>query len=177
MLQKKYQERVNQCVAKLTQHKESYPPNSNVYSLIAETLGLKTDTTSELSSLCIYIRTGIILSLMCITIDKTFSEHGGDSLTAMRFTAVVKELFEVDVSVDVLLSSDMSLDRLTNMISSRRDVVTGDKDVLDLMRQDINIELPKFNKNLKVCSANNIFVTGMCSCCVEYVTQYKPCIV
>ena len=54
MLQKKYQERVNQCVSKLTQHKEPYLPNSNVYSLIAETLGLQTDTASELSSLFIY---------------------------------------------------------------------------------------------------------------------------
>ena len=79
----------------------------------------------------------------------------------MRFTAVVKELFGVDVSVDALLSSDMSLDQLTNMISSHCDVVTGDKDVLDLMRQDINIELPKFNSDLKVCSTNDIFVTGM----------------
>lgn len=98
---------------------------------------------------------------MYIAVGKTFSEHGGDSLTAMRFTAVAKELFGVDVSVDALLSSDMSLDRLTNMISSHRDVVTDYKDVLELMRQDINMELPTFNSGLKVCSTNNIFLTGI----------------
>lgn len=52
MLQKKYQERVNQCVSKLTQHKEPCLPDTDVYSLIAETLGLETDATSKLSSLC-----------------------------------------------------------------------------------------------------------------------------
>ena len=97
---------------------------------------------------------------MRITVGKTFSEHGGDSLTAMRFTAVAKEMFGVDINVDVLLSSDMSLDQLTNMISDRRDVITSNRDVMDLMRQDINIELPKSNDSLKVGSANNVFITG-----------------
>jgi len=97
---------------------------------------------------------------MHITVGKTFSEHGGDSLTAMRFTAVAKEMFGVDINVDVLLSSDMSLDQLTNMISDHRDVVTNNRDVMDLMRQDINIELPKSNDSVKVCSANNVFITG-----------------
>lgn len=82
----------------------------------------------------------------------------------MRFTAVVKELFGVDISVDVLLSPNMSLDQLTDMISSQRDVVASDKDVLDLMKQDINIELPKFNNSSKVHSTNNIFVTGIIFC-------------
>lgn len=79
----------------------------------------------------------------------------------MRFTAVVKELFGVDISADVLLSSNVSLDQLTNMISSHSDVMTDNKNVLDLMRQDINIELPNFNHNANMCSTNNIFVTGI----------------
>ena len=78
----------------------------------------------------------------------------------MRFTAVAKEMFGVDINVDVLLSSDMSLDQLTSMISDRRDVMTSDRNVMDLMRQDINIELPKFNDSLKVGSTNNVFITG-----------------
>lgn len=95
-----------------------------------------------------------------ITVGKSFAEHGGDSLTAMRFTAVVKELFGVNINIDTLLSSDVSLDQLTEMISGHSEVVTGDKDVLNMMREDMNIELPHFNNNFKVSSTNNIFVTG-----------------
>ena len=51
MLQKKYQERVNQCVSRLMQHKELYLPSSDVYTVIAQTLGLQTDAISKLSSL------------------------------------------------------------------------------------------------------------------------------
>ena len=79
----------------------------------------------------------------------------------MRFTAVAKELFGVDISTDVLLSPDMSLDQLTHMIHGGQDVRASDKDVLDLMKQDMNIELPKFHNDSKVCdSTNNVFVTG-----------------
>ena len=81
----------------------------------------------------------------------------------MRFTAVVKELFGVDINIDTLLSSDVSLDQLTEMIIGRSEVVTGDQNVLDIMREDMNIELPCFNNNSKVGSANNIFVTGNAS--------------
>lgn len=50
MLQKKYQERVEQCVSKSTQHEEPHRPTS-IHSLIAQTLGLQLDTTSKLSSI------------------------------------------------------------------------------------------------------------------------------
>lgn len=184
-LQKKYQEKVNQCVSKLIQDKKS-DLSSNVHTLIAQMLGLQIDTASKLSGLYIlYVSPrvhnrellwtlgiymvsllyyGLLVSLYIIIyycVDKSFSEHGGDSLTAMRFTAVVKELFGVDINVDVLLSPDMSLDRLTDMISGHNNVVAGDKDVLDLMRQDMNINLPKCSDQAKVCATQNVFVTGV----------------
>lgn len=81
----------------------------------------------------------------------------------MRFTAVAKELFGVDINIDTLLSSDVSLDQLTEMIIGRSKAVKGEKDVLDMMKKDMNVELPCFNNNSKVCSANNIFVTGNAS--------------
>ena len=79
----------------------------------------------------------------------------------MRFTAVVRQLFGVDINIDVLLSSDVTLDQLTCMISGQADVVTGDNVVLDMMKQDMDIELPQFNNNPKPCPTNNIFVTGI----------------
>ena len=48
-VQKKYQQRVNQCVSKLIQDKKESLP-SDVHSLIAQTLGLQIDASSKLSS-------------------------------------------------------------------------------------------------------------------------------
>ena len=50
-VQKKYQQRVNQCVSKLMQEKETCL-SSDVHLLITQTLGLQIDTSSKLSSWC-----------------------------------------------------------------------------------------------------------------------------
>ncbi|XP_065898942.1 carboxylic acid reductase-like isoform X2 [Dysidea avara] len=142
-LQKRYQDRVNQCVAELPAQDSSYVSPA-IPTVIAQMLGLKVDLTSATLS------------------DKSFSQHGGDSLTAMRFTAVVKDLFNVDVNVDTLLSSKVSLDQLTNIIGGHTSSVVGDdQNVLELMRQDMDIEFPTFDIDSKLSSdVSNVFLTG-----------------
>lgn len=81
----------------------------------------------------------------------------------MRFTAVIKDLFNVDVNVDTLLSSKVSLDQLTNIISGRgTSVVDDDENVLELMRRDMEIQLPTFN-NVSMLSSgtSNVLLTGV----------------
>ena len=98
-----------------------------------------------------------------ILLDKSFTQHGGDSLTALQFTAVVKELFGVNLNVDTLLSSDISLDQLSDMISSHCSTVTNDKSTIDLMKSDMDLELPKCSssKFLSAKSGKNVFLTGV----------------
>ena len=98
---------------------------------------------------------------MLFLIDKTFTQHGGDSLTALQFTAVVKELFGVNLNVDTLLSSNLSLDQLGNMISSHCSVVTNGNSTIDLMKSDMDLELPRFN-GYKIPSekTKDVFLTG-----------------
>jgi len=81
----------------------------------------------------------------------------------MRFTAVIKDLFNVDVNVDTLLSPKVSLDQLTNIISGRgTSVVDDDENVLELMRRDMEIQLPTFN-NVSMLSSgtSNVLLTGV----------------
>ncbi|XP_065899133.1 carboxylic acid reductase-like [Dysidea avara] len=142
-LQKKYQEKVNECVAELLeQEKKSH--TANIQSLIAKTLQLNVDVTSSNLS------------------GKTFVEHGGDSLTAMQFTATVKELFGVNLNVDMLLSSDLSLDQLRDLISDHTSISSGKDDTFDLMKADMELELPNFNspKSVTVQASNSVFLTG-----------------
>ena len=104
-------------------------------------------------------------------IDKSFTQHGGDSLTALQFTEVVKELFGVNLNIDTLLSSNMSLNQLSDMISSHNNTVTNNDSVVDLMKSDMNLELPKFigSKHPSVNSTKNVFLTGLFLCrCILY---------
>ena len=100
--------------------------------------------------------------MLFLLLDKTFTQHGGDSLTALQFTAVVKELFGVNLNVGTLLSPNISLDQLTNMISSHRSVLADD--TIDLMKSDMDLELPRFNaSNIPTAKATkNVFLTGVC---------------
>ena len=109
---------------------------------------------SKFSFLWLYVYSSLLL------LDKTFTQHGGDSLTALQFTAVVKELFGVNLNVDTLLSSNISLDQLTSMISSYCGVPTDD--TVDLMKSDMDLELPKFNgSNVpSVKATKSVFLTG-----------------
>ena len=112
---------------------------------------------------CIFIYAYIISELslvLFLLLDKTFTQHGGDSLTALQFTAVVKELFGVNLNVDTLLSPNISLDQLTSMISSHCSVPIDD--TVDLMKSDMDLELPKFNgsKIPSVKATKNVFLTG-----------------
>ena len=99
-----------------------------------------------------------------LLLGKTFVEHGGDSLTAMQFTATVKELFGVNLNVDMLLSSDLSLDQLRDLISDHTSISSGKDDTFDLMKADMELELPNFNspKSVTVQASNSIFLTGVC---------------
>jgi len=100
---------------------------------------------------------------MHILLDKSFSQHGGDSLTAMRFNAVVKDLFNVDVNVDMLLSSKVTLDHWTKIISGHSSpLVDDDQNLLELMRQDMDIQLPTFDNDSKLSSdVSKVFLSGM----------------
>ena len=113
---------------------------------------------------------------MHIILGKTFVEHGGDSLTAMQFTATVKELFGINVPVDMILSSNLSLDQLRDLISDHTSVSsTGNDDTLDLMKADMKLELPHFDDH-KFVDTNGVFLTGLCVLCLYvfiYCTLYN----
>jgi len=121
---------------------------------------------------CLYLKFSV-----CIILGKTFVEHGGDSLTAMQFTATVKELFGVNLPVDMLLSSNLSLDQLRDLISDHTSVSsTGNDDTLDLMKADMKLELSHFG-NHKFVDTNSVFLTGWCVLCVcVYVCIYCTCL-
>ena len=104
-------------------------------------------------------------------LDKSFTQHGGDSLTALQFTAVVKELFGVNLNIDTLLSSNMSLNQLSDMISSHGNSVTDNDSTVDLMKSDMNLELPGFSgfKPPSGNSTKNVFLTGLFLCRCTYV--------
>ena len=106
------------------------------------------------------------LQIVNIFIDQSFTQHGGDSLTALQFTAVVKELFGVTLNVDTLLSSNMSLNQLSDMINSHSNIVTDKETTLDLMKSDMNLELPKFSGSRPPSGNSNksIFLTGLFLC-------------
>ena len=74
---------------------------------------------------------------------------------------VVKELFGVNLNVDTLLSSNTSLDQLSDMISSRFSVVTNG--AIDLMKSDMKLELPRFSGSElpPAQSPKYVFLTGI----------------
>jgi len=110
---------------------------------------------------------------MRLKLGKTFIQHGGDSLTAMQFTATVKELFGVNLHVDMLLSSNLSLDQLRDLISNNTSVgsTTGKDNTLDLMKTDMKLELPHFD-NPKSVATNSIFLTGLCVIVCLFMCRY-----
>jgi len=99
---------------------------------------------------------------MIILLDKSFTQHGGDSLTALQFTAVVKDLFGVNLNIDTLLSSNISLDQLSDMISTHSSVMANSKSTVDLMKSDMDLELPRFSssKLFSTKTTKNVFLTG-----------------
>lgn len=102
--------------------------------------------------------------LVYLLLDKSFAQHGGDSLTALQFTAVVKELFGVHLSIDTLMSSNMSLDELSDMVNTRCSIVANEKSTTDLMKSDMNLKLPRIcgTKLPSEKSTKNVFLTGEC---------------
>ena len=88
---------------------------------------------------------------------------------------MVKDLFNVDVNVDTLLSSKVSLDQLTNIIGGHTSSVVGDdQNVLELMRQDMDIEFPTFDIDSKLSSdVSNVFLTGKSIFCTVYMCRYS----
>jgi len=81
----------------------------------------------------------------------------------MRFNAVVKDLFNVDVNVDMLLSSEVTLNSLAKIISGHSSPAVDDnQSSLELMRQDMDIQLPAFGNDPKSSSdVSKVFLTGM----------------
>ena len=67
----------------------------------------------------------------------------------------------MNLNVDTLLSSNTSLDQLSDMISSRCSVVTNG--TIDLMKSDIKLELPRFSgsKLPPAQSPKYVFLTGI----------------
>lgn len=111
---------------------------------------------------------------------KTFVEHGGDSLTAMQFTATVKKLFGINLNVDTLLSSNLSLNQLRDLISKdTSDSSTGSikNDTLDLMKSDMKLELPIFGgpKSVDVRTTKSVFLTGVYAYVQAYVFKCPRC--
>ena len=67
----------------------------------------------------------------------------------------------MNLNFDTLLSSNTSLDQLSDMIISCRSVVTSN--AIDLMKSDMKLELPRFNGS-KLPSAQStkyVFLTGI----------------
>ena len=50
--------------------------------------------------------------------DSHFTDHGGDSLSALTFSTLLKEIFEVDVPVGVVISAANTLRRLAEIIET-----------------------------------------------------------